>query len=186
MKTFPFRWDSFNRPFSVCGCGWQYISINLISHLCVCNWLDQSAMDQYETLEKIGEGAYGKVYKARDKTNGQVEWAKSFSGKQSIYHMRAVDSGVGKTLESGKTGYRTVERANRRKDKNWNSIWNSFEIRLKFDKVRVRSSSIWFDSIHLQIRPWNSPNLNELQIFFGVRRISNFKHKIRRTLWHSV
>ena len=29
-------------------------------------------MDQYEKLEKIGEGTYGKVYKAVDKTNGRL------------------------------------------------------------------------------------------------------------------
>ena len=29
-------------------------------------------MDQYEKLEKIGEGTYGKVYKARDKLTGRL------------------------------------------------------------------------------------------------------------------
>lgn len=29
-------------------------------------------MDQYEKLEKIGEGTYGKVYKARDKVTGRL------------------------------------------------------------------------------------------------------------------
>ena len=29
-------------------------------------------MDKYENIEKVGEGSYGKVYKARDKTTGQV------------------------------------------------------------------------------------------------------------------
>lgn len=29
-------------------------------------------MDNYEKLEKIGEGTYGKVYKARDKTTNQM------------------------------------------------------------------------------------------------------------------
>lgn len=29
-------------------------------------------MDQYEKLEKIGEGTYGKVYKARDKATGKI------------------------------------------------------------------------------------------------------------------
>ena len=32
----------------------------------------QSAMDQYEKLEKIGEGTYGKVYKARCQKTGQL------------------------------------------------------------------------------------------------------------------
>lgn len=29
-------------------------------------------MDQYEKLEKIGEGTYGKVYKARDRVTGRL------------------------------------------------------------------------------------------------------------------
>ena len=29
-------------------------------------------MDQYEKLEKIGEGTYGKVYKAREKSTGRI------------------------------------------------------------------------------------------------------------------
>ena len=31
-----------------------------------------STMENYEKLEKIGEGTYGKVYKARDKTTGKI------------------------------------------------------------------------------------------------------------------
>lgn len=31
-----------------------------------------SGMDKYEKLEKVGEGTYGKVYKARDKLTGQL------------------------------------------------------------------------------------------------------------------
>lgn len=31
-----------------------------------------SSMDRYEKLEKIGEGTYGKVYKARDRHTGQL------------------------------------------------------------------------------------------------------------------
>lgn len=29
-------------------------------------------MDQYEKLEKVGEGTYGKVYKAREKNTGKL------------------------------------------------------------------------------------------------------------------
>lgn len=29
-------------------------------------------MDHYEKLEKVGEGTYGKVYKARDKQTGRL------------------------------------------------------------------------------------------------------------------
>ena len=29
-------------------------------------------MDQYEKLEKIGEGTYGKVYKAKERNTGQL------------------------------------------------------------------------------------------------------------------
>lgn len=29
-------------------------------------------MENYEKIEKIGEGTYGKVYKARDKTTGKL------------------------------------------------------------------------------------------------------------------
>jgi serine/threonine protein kinase len=31
-----------------------------------------SNIDRYEKLEKIGEGTYGKVYKARDKEDGRL------------------------------------------------------------------------------------------------------------------
>ena len=30
------------------------------------------AMENYEKLEKVGEGTYGKVYKARDKKSGRL------------------------------------------------------------------------------------------------------------------
>lgn len=30
------------------------------------------SIEQYEKLEKIGEGTYGKVYKARDRQTGQL------------------------------------------------------------------------------------------------------------------
>ena len=29
-------------------------------------------MEQYERLEKVGEGTYGKVYKAKDRRTGQL------------------------------------------------------------------------------------------------------------------
>ena len=40
-------------------------------------------MDQYEKLDKIGEGTYGKVYKARDKNTGKLVALKKtrFGGK---------------------------------------------------------------------------------------------------------
>lgn len=31
-----------------------------------------AAMDGYEKLEKVGEGTYGKVYRARDKATGKI------------------------------------------------------------------------------------------------------------------
>ena len=31
-----------------------------------------SVVDRYEKLEKIGEGTYGVVYKAKDKENGEI------------------------------------------------------------------------------------------------------------------
>lgn len=31
-----------------------------------------SNVDRYEKMEKLGEGTYGVVYKARDKTTGEV------------------------------------------------------------------------------------------------------------------
>lgn len=31
-----------------------------------------SAKDAFEKLEKVGEGTYGKVYKARDKATGKI------------------------------------------------------------------------------------------------------------------
>ena len=31
-----------------------------------------SNVDRYEKMEKLGEGTYGVVYKARDKNNGEV------------------------------------------------------------------------------------------------------------------
>ncbi|KAL8149989.1 cyclin-dependent kinase B2-1-like [Apium graveolens] len=34
--------------------------------------LSNSAMDAYEKLEKVGEGTYGKVYKAREKATGKI------------------------------------------------------------------------------------------------------------------
>lgn len=38
--------------------------------------------------------------------------------------------------------------------------------------------------VRLEVRLSGSPNLNEYEIFFEVRRISNLKVEIRRTLWH--
>ena len=34
--------------------------------------VEPKQMDQYEKLEKVGEGTYGKVYKARDKRTGRL------------------------------------------------------------------------------------------------------------------
>lgn len=33
---------------------------------------NQRAMDAYEKLEKVGEGTYGKVYKAIEKNSGKI------------------------------------------------------------------------------------------------------------------
>ena len=33
---------------------------------------EYTLQDNYEKLEKIGEGTYGKVYKARDRTTGKI------------------------------------------------------------------------------------------------------------------
>lgn len=38
---------------------------------CFCLFVT-NLQENYEKLEKIGEGTYGKVYKARDKTTGQI------------------------------------------------------------------------------------------------------------------
>ena len=34
--------------------------------------IENILQDNYEKLEKIGEGTYGKVYKARDRTTGKI------------------------------------------------------------------------------------------------------------------
>jgi serine/threonine protein kinase len=49
--------------FSVLELLWDLLSLSFS----LCN-----LQDNYEKLEKIGEGTYGKVYKARDKTTGKL------------------------------------------------------------------------------------------------------------------
>ena len=39
--------------------------------MCVRNRLSQK-MDNYDKIEKVGEGTYGVVYKAKDKHTGQI------------------------------------------------------------------------------------------------------------------
>lgn len=48
------------------------------------------AVDQYEKLEKIGEGTYGKVYKARDKNTGKLVALKKTRLEVSGVHRRFV------------------------------------------------------------------------------------------------
>ena len=36
-------------------------------------------VDRYEKLDKLGEGTYGVVYKARDKNTGEVSIGKSYN-----------------------------------------------------------------------------------------------------------
>ena len=39
--------------------------------------------DRFEKLEKLGEGTYGIVYKARDRTNGNVsEWEADYRAQE--------------------------------------------------------------------------------------------------------
>ena len=52
---------------------WHYTSDRLHGSKvnCFCLFVT-NLQENYEKLEKIGEGTYGKVYKARDKTTGQI------------------------------------------------------------------------------------------------------------------
>jgi serine/threonine protein kinase len=51
--------------------------------------LSTAAVDQYEKLEKIGEGTYGKVYKARDKNTGKLVALKKTRLEVSLVHEHA-------------------------------------------------------------------------------------------------
>ena len=42
------------------------------SRECGCWGMDEYSLDGYDLLDKIGEGTYGDVYKARKKSNGKI------------------------------------------------------------------------------------------------------------------
>jgi serine/threonine protein kinase len=48
-----------------------------------------SAVDNYQKLEKIGEGTYGKVYKAKDKNTGHL-----VALKKTRLEVRATESAL--------------------------------------------------------------------------------------------
>ena len=46
--------------------------------------MDEYSLDGYDLLDKIGEGTYGDVYKARKKSNGKICAIKFVSGSWRV------------------------------------------------------------------------------------------------------